>query len=66
MFVKNKNKIYISTKYNYIDETDGILKTKIDHIIEVIDNNPLNLKNSRLIFKNNSNKYRILNINIED
>lgn len=65
MLVKNKNKLYVSAKYDYID-TDWILKVKVDNILEVEDSTPLNLKNSKLVFKNDKNVFRVSNIRIED
>ena len=66
MFVKNKNHLYFSIKYDFVDPADGIYKTKVTHLLDVIDNTPLNLKNSHLLFNNNNNKYRVSNIRVED
>lgn len=66
MFVKNKNKLFLSAKYDYLDPADNIYKVIVDNIIEVTDNTPLNLKNSQLVFKNNKNKYKVSNVKIED
>ena len=66
MFVKNKDHLYVSVKYDYLDPEDWILKVKVDHLLDIIDTQPLNLKNSQLVFKNNKNKYKVSNIRIED